>query len=127
MHLSTLVQESQQRVTELSAQVMNEGLGTDNTEKEKQLKAWEWRYRLYKRMKAGYEHASKQKKTVAKFKTRTLQLRTLPLLRKGALTDSHSTAVKYMNLRMGKLRHTQLNNLPQNEKEIDVRTRGTNI
>lgn len=59
MHLSTLVQESQQRVTELSAQVMNEGLGTDNTEKEKQLKAWEWRYRLYKRMKAGYEHASK--------------------------------------------------------------------
>lgn len=59
MHLSTLVQEAQQRVTELSAQVMNEGLGTDNTEKEKQLKAWEWRYRLYKRMKAGYEHASK--------------------------------------------------------------------
>uniref|UniRef100_A0A8C0HMY2 Ankyrin repeat and fibronectin type III domain containing 1 n=1 Tax=Buteo japonicus TaxID=224669 RepID=A0A8C0HMY2_9AVES len=57
VHLSTLVQEAQQRVTELSAQVMNEGLGTDNTEKEKQLKAWEWRYRLYKRMKAGYEHA----------------------------------------------------------------------
>lgn len=58
MHLSTLVQEAQQRVTELSAQVMNEGFGTDNSEKEKQLKAWEWRYRLYKRMKAGYEHAS---------------------------------------------------------------------
>ncbi|XP_019477310.1 ankyrin repeat and fibronectin type-III domain-containing protein 1 isoform X1 [Meleagris gallopavo] len=57
VHLCTLVQEAQQRVTELSAQVMNEGLGTDNTEKEKQLKAWEWRYRLYKRMKAGYEHA----------------------------------------------------------------------
>lgn len=59
VHLSTLVQEAQQRVTELSAQVMDEGHGTDNTEKEKQLKAWEWRYRLYKRMKAGYEHASK--------------------------------------------------------------------
>lgn len=58
VHLSTLVQEAQQRVTELSAQVMSEGFGTDNSEKEKQLKAWEWRYRLYKRMKAGYEHAS---------------------------------------------------------------------
>ncbi|XP_030317781.1 ankyrin repeat and fibronectin type-III domain-containing protein 1 [Calypte anna] len=57
VHLSTLVQEAQQRVTELSAQVVNEGLGTDSTEKEKQLKAWEWRYRLYKRMKAGYQHA----------------------------------------------------------------------
>lgn len=58
-HLSTLIQEAQQRITELSAQAVNEDLGTDNTEKEKQLKAWEWRYRLYKRMKAGYEHASK--------------------------------------------------------------------
>ncbi|EMP40205.1 Ankyrin repeat and fibronectin type-III domain-containing protein 1 [Chelonia mydas] len=57
MHLSTLVQEAQQRVSELSAQVMSEGLSMDNTDKEKQLKAWEWRYRLYKRMKAGYEHA----------------------------------------------------------------------
>lgn len=59
MHLNTLVQEAQQRVSELSAQVMSEGLSMDNTDKEKQLKAWEWRYRLYKRMKAGYEHASK--------------------------------------------------------------------
>ncbi|KAM7146265.1 ankyrin repeat and fibronectin type-III domain-containing protein 1 [Macrochelys suwanniensis] len=57
MHLSTLVQEAQQRVSELSAQVMSEGLSMDSTDKEKQLKAWEWRYRLYKRMKAGYEHA----------------------------------------------------------------------
>ncbi|XP_019349911.2 ankyrin repeat and fibronectin type-III domain-containing protein 1 [Alligator mississippiensis] len=57
MHLSTLVQEAQQRVNELSTQVMSEGLGMDSAEKEKQLKAWEWRYRLYKRMKAGYEHA----------------------------------------------------------------------
>ncbi|KAJ6656438.1 hypothetical protein lerEdw1_003726 [Lerista edwardsae] len=60
-HLSNLVQEAQQRVNDLSAQVVSEGLGTDSTEKEKQLKAWEWRYRLYKRMKAGYEHSSKKK------------------------------------------------------------------
>ncbi|XP_053157907.1 ankyrin repeat and fibronectin type-III domain-containing protein 1 isoform X2 [Hemicordylus capensis] len=57
IHLSNLVQEAQQRVNDLSAQVMSEGLATDSTEKEKQLKAWEWRYRLYKRMKAGYEHS----------------------------------------------------------------------
>nr|XP_020847623.1 ankyrin repeat and fibronectin type-III domain-containing protein 1 isoform X4 [Phascolarctos cinereus] len=56
-HLNTLVQEAQQRVNELSAQVENEGFSMDSTDKEKQLKAWEWRYRLYKRMKTGFEHA----------------------------------------------------------------------
>ncbi|XP_072847038.2 ankyrin repeat and fibronectin type-III domain-containing protein 1 [Pogona vitticeps] len=55
IHLNHLVQEAQQRVNDLSAQVMNDGLSTDSCEKEKQLKAWEWRYRLYKRMKSGFE------------------------------------------------------------------------
>ncbi|XP_066422078.1 ankyrin repeat and fibronectin type-III domain-containing protein 1 [Molothrus aeneus] len=57
VHLSMLVQEAQQRVTELSAQAASEGLGTESTEREKQLRGWEWRARLYQRMKAGYEHA----------------------------------------------------------------------
>ncbi|XP_029456551.1 ankyrin repeat and fibronectin type-III domain-containing protein 1 [Rhinatrema bivittatum] len=57
VHLSRLVLEAEQRVSELSALVQSEGLGADSAEREKQLKAWEWRYRLYKRMKAGYEHA----------------------------------------------------------------------
>ncbi|KAM4692089.1 ankyrin repeat and fibronectin type-III domain-containing protein 1 [Rhinophrynus dorsalis] len=57
MHLCALVEEAQQRMNELSAKIQNEGLGVDSTEKEKQLKSWEWRYRLYKRMKTGYEHA----------------------------------------------------------------------
>ncbi|XP_017664178.1 PREDICTED: ankyrin repeat and fibronectin type-III domain-containing protein 1-like isoform X2 [Lepidothrix coronata] len=57
LHLSTLVREAEQRVNELTAQVVNEAPNTDCSEKEKQLKAWEWRFRLYKRMKAGFEHA----------------------------------------------------------------------
>ncbi|KAG2460505.1 ANKF1 protein, partial [Polypterus senegalus] len=57
MHLTALVHEAQQRVNELSTQVSAEGLNTDISEKEKQLKAWEWRYRLYKRMKAGFDHS----------------------------------------------------------------------
>ncbi|XP_077315060.1 ankyrin repeat and fibronectin type-III domain-containing protein 1 [Lithobates pipiens] len=57
MHLSTLVEEAQQRMSELTAKIQNESLGIDSSEKEKQLKSWEWRYRLYKRMKTGYEHA----------------------------------------------------------------------
>lgn len=61
IHLSTLVQEAQQRVSELSAQLENEGFTLDNTEKEKQLKAWEWKYRLYRRMKTGFEHAREYK------------------------------------------------------------------
>lgn len=57
LHLSTLLREAEQRVNELTAQVVNEAPNADCSEKEKQLKAWEWRYRLYKRMKAGFEHA----------------------------------------------------------------------
>ncbi|KAM6407538.1 ankyrin repeat and fibronectin type-III domain-containing protein 1-like [Rhynochetos jubatus] len=57
LHLSTLVREAEQRVNELTAQVVNEAPNADCSEKEKQLRAWEWRYRLYKRMKAGFEHA----------------------------------------------------------------------
>ena len=67
MHLNTLVQEAQERVSELSAQVENEGFSLDNTEKEKQLKAWEWRYRLYRRMKTGFEHASEYKQRTSTF------------------------------------------------------------
>ncbi|XP_057264008.1 ankyrin repeat and fibronectin type-III domain-containing protein 1-like isoform X3 [Pezoporus wallicus] len=57
LHLSTLVREAEQRVNDLTAQVVNEAPNADCSNKEKQLKAWEWRYRLYKRMKAGFEHA----------------------------------------------------------------------
>ncbi|KAJ6657603.1 hypothetical protein lerEdw1_002319 [Lerista edwardsae] len=57
LHLSTLVREAEQRVNDLTAQVVNEVPDADCSEKEKQLKAWEWRYRLYKRMNAGFEHA----------------------------------------------------------------------
>uniref|UniRef100_UPI00398E82D6 ankyrin repeat and fibronectin type-III domain-containing protein 1-like n=1 Tax=Pristiophorus japonicus TaxID=55135 RepID=UPI00398E82D6 len=57
LHLTTLVRESEQRVNELTTQVVNEAPSADCTDKEKQLKAWEWHYRLFKRMKAGFEHA----------------------------------------------------------------------
>ncbi|XP_072337409.1 ankyrin repeat and fibronectin type-III domain-containing protein 1-like isoform X2 [Scyliorhinus torazame] len=57
LHLTTLVRESEQRVSELTTQVLNETPNTNCTDKEKQLKTWEWHYRLFKRMKAGFEHA----------------------------------------------------------------------
>ncbi|TSK14813.1 Ankyrin repeat and fibronectin type-III domain-containing protein 1 [Bagarius yarrelli] len=56
-HLSALVQESQRRASELSTQVMRESLSMEISDKEKQLKAWEWRCKLYKRMRTGFEHA----------------------------------------------------------------------
>uniref|UniRef100_A0AAY4AHK7 Ankyrin repeat and fibronectin type III domain containing 1 n=1 Tax=Denticeps clupeoides TaxID=299321 RepID=A0AAY4AHK7_9TELE len=56
-HLATLVQEAQRRAGELSTSVVRESLSLDPSDKEKQLKAWEWRCKLYKRMKAGFEHA----------------------------------------------------------------------
>lgn len=60
VHLATLVQEAEQRVSEHEAQVRNEGLGErDGSDRERQLKAWEWRLRLFRRMQTGFEHASK--------------------------------------------------------------------
>lgn len=60
MHLVTLVQEAEQRVSELQAQVGSEGPGErDVSDRERQLKAWEWRLRLFQRMQTGFEHASK--------------------------------------------------------------------
>ncbi|XP_078793470.1 ankyrin repeat and fibronectin type-III domain-containing protein 1 [Oryzias latipes] len=59
VHLATLVQEAEQRVSEHEAQVRNEGLGErDGSDRERQLKAWEWRLRLFRRMQTGFEHAS---------------------------------------------------------------------
>lgn len=60
MHLATLVQEAEQRVSELQAQVRSEGPGErEGPDRERQLKAWEWRHRLFRRMQTGFEHASK--------------------------------------------------------------------
>lgn len=60
VHLATLVQEAEQRVSELQAQVGSEGPGDrEGSDRERQLKAWEWRLRLLRRMQTGFEHASK--------------------------------------------------------------------
>lgn len=60
VHLATLVQEAEQRVTELQAQVHSEGPSEqEGSDQERQLKAWEWRLRLFRRMQSGFEHASK--------------------------------------------------------------------
>ncbi|KAA8581665.1 hypothetical protein FQN60_003246 [Etheostoma spectabile] len=58
-HLATLVQEAEQRVSELQAQVRSDGPGErEGSDRERQLKAWEWRLRLFRRMQTGFEHAS---------------------------------------------------------------------
>ncbi|CAN0023790.1 unnamed protein product [Lampetra planeri] len=56
-HLSALAREAEQRVGELAAQLINEPAGCDACERQRQLAAWEWRHRLYKRMQTGFEHA----------------------------------------------------------------------
>lgn len=60
VHLATLVQEAEQRVSELQAQVRSEGPDErEGSDQERQLKAWEWRLQLFRRMQTGFEHASK--------------------------------------------------------------------
>ncbi|XP_072535282.1 ankyrin repeat and fibronectin type-III domain-containing protein 1 isoform X2 [Salminus brasiliensis] len=59
LHLAALVQEAELRVSELVAQVTGVGpVEREESDRERQLKAWEWRLRLYKRMQTGYTHAS---------------------------------------------------------------------
>ncbi|XP_067914756.1 ankyrin repeat and fibronectin type-III domain-containing protein 1 [Heterodontus francisci] len=57
MHLNNLLEDAQDRVNELSSEGLSDGPGHDNTEKKQQLRAWEWRYRLYTQMKTEFEHA----------------------------------------------------------------------
>ncbi|XP_019902065.2 ankyrin repeat and fibronectin type-III domain-containing protein 1 isoform X2 [Esox lucius] len=59
VHLATLVREAEQRVRDLQAQVRSEGPGErEASDHERQLKAWEWRHRLFRRMQTGFEHAN---------------------------------------------------------------------
>ncbi|XP_052452578.1 ankyrin repeat and fibronectin type-III domain-containing protein 1 isoform X1 [Carassius gibelio] len=58
-HLASLVQEAEHRKAELVAQVTGEEPGEGvESDRERQLKTWEWKLRLYKRMQTGYIHAS---------------------------------------------------------------------
>ncbi|XP_019738873.1 ankyrin repeat and fibronectin type-III domain-containing protein 1, partial [Hippocampus comes] len=60
LHLATLAQEAEQRVSELRSQVRGAGPGeleAAERERERQLKAWEWRLRLFRRMLTGFRHA----------------------------------------------------------------------
>ncbi|XP_041818616.1 uncharacterized protein ankfn1 isoform X2 [Chelmon rostratus] len=56
-HLSSLVVEAEQRAADLAAQAQRDGLSLEACHKDKQLRAWEWRSKLYKRMRTGFQHA----------------------------------------------------------------------
>ncbi|XP_078317877.1 ankyrin repeat and fibronectin type-III domain-containing protein 1-like isoform X2 [Crassostrea virginica] len=59
--LDALVSDAEKRVVDLSAAILNAPSGsssnTQQKENEKQLSHWEFRHKLLKRMKAGYDHA----------------------------------------------------------------------
>lgn len=58
-HLASLVREAEHRIAELAVQVTGEEPEErEESNRERQLKAWEWKLRLYKRMQTGYTHAS---------------------------------------------------------------------
>ncbi|XP_049419189.1 uncharacterized protein ankfn1 isoform X1 [Epinephelus fuscoguttatus] len=56
-HLSSLVVEAERRAADLAAQAQRDGLSLEACQKDKQLRAWEWRSKLYKRMRTGFQHA----------------------------------------------------------------------
>uniref|UniRef100_A0A3Q3M0Q0 Ankyrin repeat and fibronectin type III domain containing 1a n=1 Tax=Mastacembelus armatus TaxID=205130 RepID=A0A3Q3M0Q0_9TELE len=56
-HLSALVEEAERRAADLATQAQRDGLSLEACHKDKQLRAWEWRSKLYKRMRTGFQHA----------------------------------------------------------------------
>lgn len=56
-HLHLLVEEAEQHATDLAAQAQRDGLSLEACRKDKQLRSWEWRSKLYKRMRTGFQHA----------------------------------------------------------------------
>lgn len=58
-HLNSLVEEAEQRAADLAAQAQRDGLSLEACQKDKQLRTWEWRSKLYKRMRTGFQHARK--------------------------------------------------------------------
>ncbi|XP_061563987.1 ankyrin repeat and fibronectin type-III domain-containing protein 1 isoform X2 [Cololabis saira] len=56
-HLSTLVEEAERRAADLAAQAQKDGLSLEACHKDKMLRTWEWRSKLYRRMRTGFQHA----------------------------------------------------------------------
>lgn len=56
-HLSALVEEAERRAADLAAQAQRDGLSLEACHKDKLLRTWEWRSKLYKRMRTGFQHA----------------------------------------------------------------------
>ncbi|XP_019899593.2 ankyrin repeat and fibronectin type-III domain-containing protein 1 isoform X2 [Esox lucius] len=56
-HLNSLVKEAERRVEELASQAQREGLSLDACDKNKQLRAWEWKSKLYQRMRTGFQQS----------------------------------------------------------------------
>uniref|UniRef100_H3CD40 Ankyrin repeat and fibronectin type III domain containing 1 n=1 Tax=Tetraodon nigroviridis TaxID=99883 RepID=H3CD40_TETNG len=56
-HLDMLVMEAEQRMADLSAQAQRDSLSTEACHMDEGLQTWEWRTKLYKRMKLGFQHA----------------------------------------------------------------------
>ncbi|XP_028332867.1 ankyrin repeat and fibronectin type-III domain-containing protein 1 isoform X2 [Gouania willdenowi] len=55
--LLLLSEDAERRAADLSAQAQRDGLTLQECHTDKQLKAWEWRARLYRRMRTGFQHA----------------------------------------------------------------------
>ncbi|KAM6897551.1 ankyrin repeat and fibronectin type-III domain-containing protein 1 [Xenentodon cancila] len=57
VHLSALVEEAERRAADLAAQAQKDGLSLEECHKDKTLRTWEWRSKLYRRMRTGFQHA----------------------------------------------------------------------
>ncbi|XP_077407611.1 ankyrin repeat and fibronectin type-III domain-containing protein 1, partial [Vanacampus margaritifer] len=56
-HLAALLAEAEQRAAELSARAQRDGVSLEACHKDTQLRAWEWRCKLYRRMSATLQQA----------------------------------------------------------------------
>lgn len=52
-----LLMEAEHRAGDLAAQAQRDGLSTEACLKDERLQTWEGRAKLYKQMRAGFQHA----------------------------------------------------------------------
>lgn len=56
-HLDMLVLEAAQRTADLAARAQRDGFSAEACQKDEGLQTWDWRTKLYKRMRMGFQHA----------------------------------------------------------------------
>ncbi|XP_077358640.1 ankyrin repeat and fibronectin type-III domain-containing protein 1 isoform X2 [Festucalex cinctus] len=94
-HLAALLAEAEQSAADLSARAQRDGLSPEACHKDKQLRAWEWRCDLYKRMTDVFQQARRpEAPTLVRLSVSSISTLTVTFQEPHGL-HSHAVVTKY--------------------------------